>query len=201
MRSVTGAALLALALYVQADPQREPLAGGPCEDCENAFVDLPAEPGTDARIAPPGEPGAPLVITGTVRTREGTPVPGIIVYAYHTNAAGIYPRGRTRHGALRGWARTDERGEYRFTTIRPGAYPGDAIPQHVHMQVIEPGRAHYWIDDVLFSDDPLLTAERRRALTDRGGNGVCDPSRDDDGVWHVRRDIVLGLNIPGYPAS
>ena len=53
---------------------------------------------------------------------DGAPAAGIIVYAYQTDATGIYPRGSTRHGRLRGWVRTDEAGRYRFDTIRPGAY-------------------------------------------------------------------------------
>jgi hypothetical protein len=27
------------------------------------------------------------------------------------------------------------------------------------------------------------------------------PARDGNGSWHVTRDIVLGLGIPGYPES
>jgi protocatechuate 3,4-dioxygenase beta subunit len=99
---------------------------------------------------------------------------------------------------LRGWSRTDQRGEYSFRTIRPGAYPAGDIPEHVHMHVIEPGRATYYIDDLVFSDDSLLTARHRQVMRGRGGDGSSAPRRDENGVWHVRRDIILGLNIPGY---
>jgi protocatechuate 3,4-dioxygenase beta subunit len=154
---------------------------------------------SEARIAPRGESGEPLRIEGVVADGEGRPVEGVIIYAYHTDSEGIYPAASTRHGRLRGWARTDEAGLYRFDTIRPGAYPGRTIPQHVHMHIIEPAYATYWIDSIHFSDDPLLTEERRRDLVnDRGGNGIVEPKRDEGGVWHVRRDIVLGLNVPGY---
>lgn len=109
----------------------------------------------------------------------------------------MYPQAATRHGRLRGWARTDEDGRYSFDTIRPGAYPGRTIPQHVHMHVIEPGHATYWIDSIHFTDDPLLDEGDRSDADARGGSGVVTPVREDGGVWVVRRDIVLGRDIPG----
>jgi len=177
----------------------EPVIGGPCEGCELVFVELPERIPSIGRIAPLNEPGDPLRIEGIVTGSDGRPSAGIIVYAYHTDASGVYPKGSTRHGRLRGWARTDDEGRYRFDTIRPGAYPGRSITQHVHMHVIEPAIATYWITSIEFSDDPLLTSGKRRvAAAGRGGSGLVEPVRDDSGRWHVRRDIVLGLNIPDY---
>ncbi len=179
---------------------RERVVGLPCEGCEDVFAGMPAEILPHARIAPADEPGEALGIGGVVTDTAGKPAPGIIVYAYQTDANGIYPEADTRHGRLRGWARTDAEGRYRFDTIRPASYPGTTIPQHVHMHVIEPGRCTYYIEDVLFDDDPNLGArDRERARNGRGGSGVAVPARDDAGVWHVTRDIRLGANIPGYP--
>jgi len=177
----------------------EPVIGGPCEGCENVFVGLPALLESGARIADAQEPGEPLVIEGTVRTADGRAAKGIIIYAYHTDAGGVYPPGTTAHGKLRGWVRTDALGHYRFDTIRPGAYPGRDVAQHVHMHIIEPGKATYYIDSIVFADDPLLTAERRRqSQVGRGGGGLGYPEKDAEGVWHVGRDITLGEAIPGY---
>ena len=196
--------LLALgALAYAAGP-----VGGNCDGCEYALAEQPKEFGSSARIAPRGEPGEALHIAGTVYRLDGkTPAPDVIVYAYHTNAEGVYPKlaaadgSAIRHGRLRGWARTDAKGNYAFDTIRPAAYPGHTIPQHVHMHVIEPGIAEaYYLDDLLFSDDPFLTAEARARQNGRGGNGIATPTRDAGGTWQVRRDIVLGKNIPNYPA-
>jgi protocatechuate 3,4-dioxygenase beta subunit len=197
--------LMLLAVIAGAAAAREPVLGGPCEGCEAVFEGRPAQPGSSARIAPPGEPGAPLLLEGRVTTLAGAPAAGIIVYAYHTDHSGVYPPapGLTgaarRHGRLRAWAVTDAQGRYRFTTIRPGAYPGENIPAHVHLHVLEPGRGTYYIDDVHFADDPLLTPGQRRQLPGRGGSGIAQPARGPDGLWRVSRDIVLGLNIPGYP--
>lgn len=184
----------------------EPVIGGPCEGCEAVFQALPEMLSPRARIAPAGEPGEPMRIVGTVTRADGSPAPGIVVYAYHTDARGIYPEperpvapAADRHGRLRGWASTDEEGRYRFDTIRPAGYPDSEIPAHVHMHIIEPGCCTYYLDSIEFEDDPLLTDEEREAhATGRGGSGLVDPRRDDRGVWVVTRDIVLGHRVPGY---
>ena len=144
-------------------------------------------------------------LEGIVRDAAGRPAPGIIVYAYHTDDRGIYPRSPTkgvRHGRLRAWVRSDENGRYRFETIRPAGYPETTIAAHVHMHVIEPGRCTYNISDVQFTDDARLSArERDHAAAGRGGNGLVTPRKDADGTWLVSRDIVLGKNVPGYAAN
>jgi len=186
----------------------EPIVGGPCELCEAVFVGLPQNLTSKSRIAPPKEPGEPMLITGRVLARDGKPKAGVIVYAYHTDANGIYPKpanslgAADRHGRLRGWAISDADGRYTFETIRPASYPSRTIPAHVHMHIIERGCATYYIDEMLFTDDPLLSpAERAQAENPRAGSGVITPKRDDSsGVWKVTRDIRLGLNIPDYPA-
>ena len=70
------------------------------------------------------------------------------------------------------------------------------------MHVIEVGCCTYYVDDILFDDDPRLSAEKRRQLIQgRGGNGLASPRKDADGRWNVTRDIVLGERIPGYPVD
>ncbi|HJU76077.1 MAG TPA: hypothetical protein VJ717_20210 [Gemmatimonadaceae bacterium] len=170
-----------------------------CEGCEAIHERSHEGLSWETTIPPASEPGQRFVLSGRVFLPDGrTPAPNVIVYAYHTNAAGVYPPdtasgapwGR-RHGYLRGWVRTNARGEYRFTTIRPGTYPNRADPAHVHMTVKEPNRQEYWIDEVVFTDDPLVDARYRNSVENRGGNGIVTPSRDADGTWRARRDIIL----------
>jgi protocatechuate 3,4-dioxygenase, beta subunit len=189
--------LILLACSAHAAPN-EVLVGGPCDGCEHVFVDRPKPLTASSRIAPASAPGERMTLDGVVRDGAGNPVAGVIVYAYHTNATGRYPQGRTAHGALRGFALTDRDGAYRFDTIRPGSYPGSDNPQHVHMHVVEPGKCHYYIDDVVFTDDPLLTPSQRKAHErGRGGSGVVTPRRDGK-RWRARRDITLGAGISDY---
>ena len=190
-----------------ADREREPIVGLPCEGCDAVFQGLPDSLEWSSRIASQNEPGDAMRIEGTVRDETGRPMSDVIVYAYHTNARGIYPtdeglRGHAahRHGRLRAWASTNEAGRYRFDTIRPAGYPDTDLPAHVHMHVIEVGRCTYYIDDIMFEDDPRLTESMRQRLTlGRGGNGVVKPIQGTAGSWLVTRDIVLGRGIPGYP--
>lgn len=211
------AALLALALSAAGvvgqvhataqSPAREPVVGQPCEGCEAVFEGRPSSLSSTARIAPAGEPGQALVVSGRVLDREGRPRAGVVVYAYQTNDGGVYPPPATsvgaagnRHGRLRGWAVSGADGRYTFETIRPGAYPTREAPAHIHMHVIESGCATYYIDDVMFTDDPLLTPDARiRFSNGRAGSGIATPARLD-GAWRVTRNIQLGRGVPGYPA-
>jgi len=177
----------------------------PCEGCEAVFQDLPGQLESVARLAADTEPGERLQLSGTVRDESGQPQPGIVVYAYQTDAAGEYPQDRrlsgtaALHGRLRGWASTDTRGQYRFDTVRPGAYPGGSEPQHVHLHVIEPGRCTYYLGDVLFDDDPLLTPGRRSQQADAfGGSGIVRAQGRAETGWRATRDIELGANVPGH---
>jgi protocatechuate 3,4-dioxygenase beta subunit len=67
------------------------------------------------------------------------------------------------------------------------------------MHLIERGVGTYYIDELRFSDDALITAANRRS-DERAGNGLVLPVRRD-GAWWARRDIVLGRNVPGYPRA
>jgi protocatechuate 3,4-dioxygenase, beta subunit len=169
-----------------------------CEGCEAIHESSFEGLGPSTTIPPAGEPGERMVLRGRVLEPDGrTPADGVVVYAYQTNAEGVYPRRGDergwdrRHGYLRGWVQTDGSGEYRFETIRPAPYPGGRAAAHIHLTVKEPDRKEYWIDEVVFTDDPLVTAAYRARQQNRGGSGVVTPERDAEGTWQVRRDIVL----------
>lgn len=186
--------------------QPVPVIGNPCEGCEAVFDGMPAELSSHVRLAPVGEPGVPMRISGRVLDDSGRARAGVVVYAYQTDSTGIYPRpaqrlGREamRHGRLRGWMRSDAQGRYAIDTIRPGSYPGEDVAEHVHMHVLEPGCFTYFIDDLMFLDDPKLSEEERQQAHGTGGNGFLRPVMAD-GVWRVERDIVLGRGVPGHRA-
>lgn len=204
-------ALLNCARPAQTQPsaQREaaatrPVVGGPCEGCEAIFEGMPQQLDWESRIAPVGEPGEPLEVSGVIYKRDArTPAPGVILYLYHTDARGIYVPATDmtgyarRHGRLRGWARTNAKGEYKFHTIKPASYPNQTIPSHIHPIIKEPDKNEYWIDEYVFDDDPLLTQQERARRRNYGGPGIVRLKRSG-GVWLARRDIVLGLNVPNY---
>ncbi len=188
-----------------APVQKGGIVGGGCDGCDGIFVLMPERLSAETTIAPSGEPGEPLEVSGTIFKTDGkTPAEGVVLYVYHTSAKGLYePRAdltgsARRHGRLRGWMKTDATGKYRFRTIWPGPYPKERIPAHIHPIIKEADKNEYYIDDFLFADDPLLIAAERAKLENRGGSGILTVARGADGVWRATRDIVLGRNIPNY---
>jgi protocatechuate 3,4-dioxygenase beta subunit len=157
-----------------------------------------------ATIASENEPGERIEINGSVMMPDGsTPAKNIILYFYHTDARGYYSpadsqtAGR-RNGHLRGWVKTDERGKFTIHSIRPEPYPDGNIPAHIHMLVKEPGKTVYYIDEVWFDDDPLVTEKLKASAEKRGGNLIVHLSKNKENIWSGNLNITLGLNIPGY---
>jgi protocatechuate 3,4-dioxygenase beta subunit len=59
---------------------------------------------------------------------------------------------------------TDNRGRYRFTTVKPGAYPwrnhhNAWRPNHIHFSLFGPGFATRLITQMYFPGDPLLVLD------------------------------------------
>jgi protocatechuate 3,4-dioxygenase beta subunit len=193
---------IALALCITAgsslaaDRPARPVPGPDCIECPH--YEAPASLTDRMTIASPAEPGTRLVLEGTVFQPDGkSPAAEVLLYAYHTNARGYYAHaegttGQGRwHGDLRGWLRTGPGGRYRIETIRPAPYPDRSIPAHIHMHVMVQGGRERYIDDVVFDDDPLVTAGYGRGAPNIGGSGVVHLERDASGVLHGRRDIIL----------
>lgn len=178
--------------------------GGPCEGCEATTEYGNQTLSWEASMPDFSEEGPKIEVSGTVFQNDGkTPAQDIILYIYHTDQEGIYPpkEGDTgwarRHGYIRTWLKTNEKGQYKFRTLRPASYPNTSIIAHIHIFVKEPGKTAYYIDDFLFEDDPFLTKAERAKLTKRGGNGIMQGTQNGD-LTIYNRDIILGLNVPGY---
>jgi protocatechuate 3,4-dioxygenase beta subunit len=186
-------------------PASQGRIGGSCDGCEGVYEGLPRQLSWQTSIAAASEPGDRLQMSGTIFQRDGkTPAPNIILYVYQTDAKGYYSPAPNatgnayRHGHLRGWMKTNEKGEYRFTSIKPAPYPNGKIPAHIHPIVKEPEKNEYYLDEYRFDDDPLLTPAERSRSENRGGSGIIKLTRNNEGVWVGKRDIILGLNIPDY---
>ncbi|PVD51478.1 intradiol ring-cleavage dioxygenase [Terrimonas sp.] len=184
--------------------------GGPCEGCEAIYESsVPFEKlkAVDKLPDATWDGKKPLGINGVVYKADGkTPAANVIIYVYHTDETGHYPRKgdekgwAKRHGYLRGWLRTNEKGEYKFVTLRPAAYPDGTEPAHIHVIIKEPGLNEYYIDEFLFDDDPILTEEKRKKLENRGGSGIIK-LLDVGNMYKATRNIYLGRNIPDYPTG
>lgn len=165
------------------------------------------------RIAPDSARGQRLRITGTVYESDGcTPARNVLMYFYHTNAQGRYAKlgsePRTSHawwhGYCRGWLRTDERGRYEINTIKPGAYPRETIPAHIHFYVKAPTqRTCYYLSDFVFAGDPFLTesywyqVEQHEGFLRYGGVRLTN----EHGTLVGRRNIYLLAQYDRQPAQ
>ncbi|MCU0617172.1 MAG: hypothetical protein MUD17_08860 [Gemmatimonadaceae bacterium] len=143
------------------------------------------------------EAGDPLELTLRFRTRQGRPLRDLVVYVYHTDASGVYRRAPNAsgcfrfHGVLHGWATPDADGIVTVRSIRPGAYANSTEPAHVHVVVRFPGQQGFYLNDVLFDDDPRVTPAVRAAQRLPGGAGVVTARRDARGVWLAERLVTL----------
>ncbi len=154
----------------------------------------PAQIPSEGRIAPPAEPGQPLELWGTIwQPNRRTPAPNVVLFAYHTDAQGHYNAPNSPFNPrLHGWVQSDARGRYQLTTIMPAPYPGRDTPAHIHLSLFAEDLPEYWVDDVWFAGDPLITPHQRSLLTGRGGGGeTVTLARQDTGALRGRRDFVL----------
>lgn len=103
------------------------------------------------------------------------------------------------HGYIRGWVKTDTAGKYFIYTVRPGTYPTNDEPAHIHITVKEPNDIkEYYIDDFVFDDDKLLTSLKRQKMDNRCGSGILRLVQNGN-LQIGERNLILGLNIPDYP--
>ena len=116
-----------------------------------------------------GEPlGQRIVVAGRVLDEDGAPVRRSLIEVWQCNAAGRYAHARDQHDApldpnFQGYGKllTDDQGNYRFMSIRPGAYPwrnhfNAWRPAHIHFSLFGNAYAQRLITQMYFPGDPLL---------------------------------------------
>lgn len=145
-------------------------------------------------IVAEGEPGEPMIISGTIYSPDGSkPLEGINLFVYQTDATGVYSTtgGDNRNTRIHGVMRTGADGRYEFRTIRPASYPGSRNPQHIHAYVSGPGYPEYWIDEYHFDDDPFVTDEMRSRFAGRGSFSSILTLKRENGIWRGVRDLKV----------
>jgi protocatechuate 3,4-dioxygenase beta subunit len=153
------------------------LGGGPCAAAQAHAV-----------LADAAEPGVRMVVRGRLFAPDGErPAAGVIVYAYQTDAKGVYAPQQSAPPRLRAFMKTDAEGRFRYETIRPGSYPGTRNPAHVHHQAWGGGWLPQWLAELNFADDPFVSAENRdRSAAASRFAWVQTPRKEGD---------VLGIDL------
>lgn len=176
---MTLAAISALPLLSRAGSTR--YLNGPCRVATRS-----------ATLVTPNEPGERMLVRGQVFRPDGTtPAADVIVYAYHTDATGVYRTERDAPPRLRGWMRTDKDGGYELHSIKPAPYPNRTDAAHVHFQ--------FWGEDVepqsaglLFEGDRFITARERQESDALGRFGsIKRLEKDAAGVLVATIDFRL----------
>jgi len=129
----------------------------------------PGEADNDLTRQHAGDPiGERIVVAGRVVDEDGRPVPHTLIELWQANAAGRYLHASDDHSAPldpnftgAGRAVTDEQGNYRFVTIKPGAYPwrnhaNAWRPAHIHFSLFGPCFITRLVTQMYFPNDPLM---------------------------------------------
>jgi protocatechuate 3,4-dioxygenase beta subunit len=116
-----------------------------------------------------GEPiGERIVVHGKVMNEKGQPMPHTLIEIWQANAAGRYVHKVDQHDAPldpnflgTGRCMTDSEGNYKFYTIKPGAYPWGNHPNawrpnHIHFSLFGNEISSRLITQMYFPGDPLL---------------------------------------------
>jgi protocatechuate 3,4-dioxygenase, beta subunit len=112
--------------------------------------------------------GQRINVTGRVLDEDGRPIRHTLVEIWQANAGGRYRHPVDNHPAPIdpnflgfGRAMTDDDGNYRFVTIKPGSYPwrnhhNAWRPAHIHFSLFGPAFVTRLITQMYFPDDPLF---------------------------------------------
>jgi protocatechuate 3,4-dioxygenase beta subunit len=170
-----------------------------------------AESDGDLTCQHAGQPlGERIIVTGRVLDGSGKPVRNALIELWQANAAGRYIHERDQHPAPldpnftgAGRCLTGDDGTYRFTTVKPGAYPWQNHPNawrpaHIHFSIF--GRAFtdrlvtqmYFPGDPLFAADPIFQSVRDPRARERLIAALDWETTTPEWALGYRFDIVLG---------
>jgi protocatechuate 3,4-dioxygenase beta subunit len=147
-----------------------------------------------ARLAPAGEPGERIILSGTVYSADGvTPDSGVTLFLYQTDAGGYYhrPKENVFRPRLLGWIRTGRDGRYDIETIKPAPeILASDEPAHIHVHIWAQGMPEHFLHEFWFALDSRIPAGDRKRLARLGSfSPIVQLTKGSDGVSRGVRDI------------
>lgn len=177
------------------------------------LADTPEVP-LGTRVSGPDD-GPPMLIEGSVKNVDGSPIPGAVVDIWHSDAAGSYdvqkdPVQRTSRARVR----ADVNGNFWVIGARPAAYPipsdgpvGKMLaaqgrhpwrPAHVHFRIAAAGRetlvTHLFLGDSDYLDSDVVFGVKDslvQQLVDVPPGVTPHGARVEQSMAALRRDFVL----------
>jgi len=145
--------------------------------------------------------GQLVQLSGRVTNLKGDPLRNAPIQIWQANTHGRYAHPSDPNTQLsldpdfQGYAllRTDNEGRYRFTTIKPGAYPtprGDMRAPHIHFEI--EGQIDRKVTQLFFANEPLNDKDRHLNSVRRPDTLIANVSASSAGSELVARwDIVV----------
>lgn len=143
--------------------------------------------------------GQVIEVSGRVLDLTGKPVPGARLELWQANAAGRYahpadPNPAPLDADFQGFGKlvAGADGSYRFTTIKPGAYPdgqGTPRPPHIHLDIA--GAHSRIVTQMIFEGEPLNDTDDVIPELLRGRLTAKALGRSASGMLRFGWDVVL----------
>ena len=142
-------------------------------------------------------------VAGRVTDEDGSPIAGAVIELWQANAAGKYVHELDRHQApidpnFTGQGRliTDAEGQYKFLSIKPGAYPVMDTdwwwrPPHIHFSIFGPSWMNRFVTQIFFPGEPLNE-------TDLLLNGVLNEEARQRLIFAAEPTTVGTVNSLGF---
>jgi protocatechuate 3,4-dioxygenase alpha subunit len=153
-------------------------------------------------LADAGVTGERVTIAGRVLDGDGKPVPDAMIEIWQANSHGKYAHpedqqdkpleaGFTGHGRIS----TDDHGNFRFTTIKPGRVPGPEGKEqapHLAVSVFMRGLLRRLVTRIYFPDEPGNAADFVLNLVEPGRRATLIAKKTGSGAleWNV---VLQGL--------
>jgi protocatechuate 3,4-dioxygenase beta subunit len=143
--------------------------------------------------------GEIIEVSGRILNMRGDPVQGALIEIWQANAAGRYFHPSDKNTApldhdFQGYAkfRADRGGNYRYVTIKPGAYPGPRGMRTPHIHLDVDGRVDRLVTQMFFPGEALNASDVVMRDLGNPASGLATPvGASADGVQRFKWDIIL----------